>query len=132
MSILRRKKDSSAKVTRPGMTESAARRDTPLERTANELETVRGNNGHQSVPSWPLPEPGAQNDSAGAAGSIEIDRPSTAGGPIRSDASKTKFLRRRSASQGTTPVGPDPFANATSPQKKKKFGALRKMFGLND
>lgn len=127
MSILRRKKDPAAKVTRPELVESAARRDTRLERTANELELVRSNHGDDN--SWPLPQ--AENARDDVAGSIEMERPSTAGGPIRSSTPK-KFLRRRSASQGTTPVGPDPFAGGTSPQKKKKFGALRKMFGLND
>ncbi|POR35825.1 Uncharacterized protein TPAR_03975 [Tolypocladium paradoxum] len=87
MSILRRKKDTPGKIARD-VGESAARRDTRLERTPEELAMIRSNSLQERGPGWPLADEDAE------------------------DAS---------------PV-PEP-----PPQhKKKKFGALRKMFGIHD
>lgn len=130
MSILRRRKEPDAKITRE-LTESAARRDTKLERSQGELEDVRNNNLHKRGPSWPLPDEG---DVDAGDGDVTPERPSTAGGPVAKSAGKSKFLRRRSASQGMVGLnhtlldGEQP----ETPLKKKKFGALRKMLGLND
>ena len=129
MSILRRKKEPDAKITRE-LTESAARRDTKLERSQGELEDVRNNNLHKRGPSWPLPDEGE----AGAGdGEVTPERPSTAGGPVAKSGGKSKFLRRRSASQGMVGLNHTLLdGQSEAPLKKKKFGALRKMLGLND
>ncbi|KAJ6786777.1 hypothetical protein PWT90_03118 [Aphanocladium album] len=134
ISLLRRKKDSSNKITRD-VSESAARQDTHLERSPQELEALRNTSMHKRGPSWPLPEP--EETATGADHSPE--RPSTAGGAIVSTSSnKSKFARRRSASHGmvaadTADIGDDDdLVTDAVPQKKKKFGALRKMFGLHD
>ncbi|OAQ98161.1 hypothetical protein LLEC1_03586 [Akanthomyces lecanii] len=133
ISLLRRKKNPSSKITRE-LKESGARQDTDLERSPEELDALRNTSLHKRGPSWPLPEPevtGLGTDQHSP------ERPSTAGGVIASTSSnKSKFMRRRSASQGMVPadtadMDEDLIADAV-PQKKKKFGALRKMFGLQD
>lgn len=133
ISLLRRKKDPSSKITRE-LSESAARQDTALERSPEELEALRNTPLHKRGPSWPLPEPGATGSGADQ---HSPERPSTAGGAIVSTSSnKSKFMRRRSASQGMVPADTagmdDDLITDAVPQKKKKFGALRKMFGLHD
>lgn len=45
MSVLRRKKADPGRIARPERTESAARRDTKLERSASELEAIRNQGG---------------------------------------------------------------------------------------
>lgn len=133
ISLLRRKKDPSSKITRE-LSESAARQDTTLERSPEELDALRNTPLHKRGPSWPLPEPEATGLGADQ---HSPERPSTAGGAIVStSSSKSKFMRRRSASQGMMPadtadMDADLITDAV-PQKKKKFGALRKMFGLHD
>ncbi|TQV93367.1 hypothetical protein IF1G_07945 [Cordyceps javanica] len=133
ISLLRRKKDPSSKITR-GLTESAARQDTKLERSPEELEALRNTPLHKRGPSWPLSQP---EETGFEADPHSPERPSTAGGAIVSTSSnKSKFMRRRSASQGMVPADTadvhDDLVADTIPQKKKKFGALRKMFGLHD
>jgi serine/arginine repetitive matrix protein 2 len=142
--ILRRKKGSGGKISK-GMSESAARKDTPLERSTEELSMIRTNSNNSKSrlqrrgPSWPFPD--GEEKAAGAA--PEQVRPSTSGGPAVS-TSKTKYLTRRSASytyNGTTasalttadddPIQPADTA-ASQSGKKKKFGTLRKMFRLQD
>ncbi|KAG9255459.1 uncharacterized protein F5Z01DRAFT_705898 [Emericellopsis atlantica] len=116
--ILRRKKDSSSMITRD-VSESAARRDTRLERSQEELNIIRHDSGRlqKTQPSWPLPD-----------GNVTAapQRPSTSAGPSPGGL-KMGFLKRRSVShQGaTTTAFPEE-------GRKKKFGKLRKMFGLND
>lgn len=130
MSILRRRKEPDAKITRE-LTESAARRDTKLERSQGELEDVRNNNLHKRGPSWPLPDEGGAGEGEGQ-GDVTPERPSTAGGPV-AKSGKSKFLRRRSASQGMVGLNHTLLdGQPEAPLKKKKFGALRKMLGLND
>ncbi|KAJ4147726.1 hypothetical protein LMH87_002233 [Akanthomyces muscarius] len=133
ISLLRRKKDPSSKITRE-LSESAARQDTNLERSPEELDALRNTPLHRRGPSWPLPEPGVTGLGADQ---HSPERPSTAGGAIVSTSSnKSKFMRRRSASQGMVPADTadmdDDLITDAVPQKKKKFGALRKMFGLHD
>ena len=133
ISLLRRKKDPSSKITRE-LSESAARLDTNLERSPEELDALRNTPLHKRGPSWPLPEPGVTGLGADQ---HSPERPSTAGGAIVSTSShKSKFMRRRSASQGMVPADTadmdDDLITDAVPQKKKKFGALRKMFGLHD
>ncbi|KAJ3498868.1 hypothetical protein NLG97_g786 [Lecanicillium saksenae] len=133
ISLLRRKKDPSSKITRD-VSESAARQDTHLERSPQELEALRNTSMHKRGPSWPLSEP----EEAGLGADHSPERPSTAGGAIVSTSSNTsKFARRRSASHGmvaadTVDIDDDHLVTDALPQKKKKFGALRKMFGLHD
>lgn len=131
ISLLRRKKDPAGKIGRE-LTESAARQNTSLERSAEELKALRNQSLHKRGPSWPLPEP----EEIGSTRTHQSpERPSTAGEAFVSDNAKSNPLRRRSASHGmvSTDVNEmeDPVVEAM-PQKKKKFGTLRKMFGLHD
>ncbi|KAI9163307.1 hypothetical protein HJFPF1_04913 [Paramyrothecium foliicola] len=152
--ILRRKKGPAGKISK-GHIESAARRDTPLERSTEELSMLRtGSNGKPRLqrrgPSWPFPEEAGQSNAATAAALSSNIRPSTAGGPTGSSP-KTNYLRRRSASYNgpaaaaaaaaATPTSAPAAApvleedgpvEAAEPHKKKKFGTLRKMFRLHD
>ncbi|KAK7914460.1 hypothetical protein PG985_012163 [Apiospora marii] len=139
--ILRRNKkaDQAGKVQRNGLTESAARRDTLLERNIDELRDLRGDalpgspklskrRPGSSKDSWPLPDMG------------ENGRPSTAdgrvnGGPI----ARPNITGRRTTSLGLPGVDQPTGYNdkdALEPEnhnkKKKKFGALRRMFRLDD
>lgn len=91
--------------------------------------------------SWPLPAPDPSTSNAVEHPDKDSsdDRPSTAGGQGKLSKGKSKYLRRRSASQGMVGLGHEPIAGADvpdvpglSPQKKKKFGTLRKMFGLHN
>lgn len=133
--ILRRKPDAGGKITRDHK-ESAARRDTRLERSQEELAIIRSNSGNQGSssssrlqkkgPSWPLPEPDE----------VAPQRPATAGGPAANG--KSGYPQRRSTSlQGTIIVPPSSASDGTPAAdlgtgKKKKFGALRKMLRLGD
>lgn len=91
--------------------------------------------------SWPLPAPEQQTNDVVESPDKDgnDDRPSTAGGQVKLNKGKSKYLRRRSASQGMVGLGHEPLPGADapdvpdlSPQKKKKFGSLRKMFGLHN
>lgn len=140
--ILRRKKDNTGKITRD-TTESAARRDTHLQRSQDELNVIRSNSGrvlHKREPSWPLPDP---QPSQGTTSTPQ--RPATSSGPP--PAAKANFLKRRSTSHQGMVSGipqqqpqqqPSPQPDTASSindgpgGKKKKFGTLRKMFRLNN
>lgn len=147
--ILRRKKDQSGKISKE-VAESAARKDTSLERSPEELAGIRNGSLHKRGPSWPFPDgEGANGENGGPSAAVDKSRPSTSGGAAPSSR-KSAFLRRRSASQGMVglnhddidpnePVPPLPTQaqldqlEPGKPQiKKKKFGALRKMFGIHD
>ncbi|KAH7175494.1 hypothetical protein EDB81DRAFT_634548 [Dactylonectria macrodidyma] len=159
MSILRRKKDGTGKISRP-VSESAARRDTRLERSTDELAVIRKtSNPHNSRlqkrgPNWPLQENGNTHTLDDVYGEDESHdtyvndekRPSTSSGHGPSSpasAVKQGILKRRSTSQGalghdhnaefdnSLPGNQEAFAELPE-QKKKKFGSLRKMFGLHD
>ncbi|KAF7547362.1 hypothetical protein G7046_g9028 [Stylonectria norvegica] len=155
--ILGRKKDPSDKISRD-IKESAVRRDTKLERSTEQLAVLRSTNSNSNLgrlqkrsPSWPLPEQHNvvddedDDDEANEALYEGVDdeekRPSTAGGPVSSSAlaaatvasSKPSFLKRRSTSQGVVGLSLAPPADGRATpegQKKKKFGTLRKMFGI--
>lgn len=144
MSILRRKKDPS-KISRD-VSESAARRDTRLERSPDELSRVRSGSQHKRGPSWPLQD-GEGDESAGERKEERHDlaadkaRPSTAGGPMSNSKAKTLTFHRRHTSLGASALGSpravdDDEQSAAGPQqqqqKKKKFGALRKMLGISN
>ncbi|KAH8816914.1 hypothetical protein F5884DRAFT_239338 [Xylogone sp. PMI_703] len=145
-SILRRKKlDPESKVHKIDM-ESAARRDTPLERSKSDLAMLKyggdpvGNRVYspklqkrQPSDSWPLPnEPSLQNG-AGTA------RPGTAtadGGAAETNGTanvmgeRPSLAGRRFTSTGL--ISADSANNLSPGRKKKKFPTLRKMFGLDE
>ena len=152
-SILRRKKDSGGKISRD-VGESVARRDTRLERSTDELAVIRSNSsGHPRLqkrgPSWPLPDETGDNSHVVPelpSPGVEPQRPATSSGP--NATAPRGFLKRRSLSAQQVPPVPalpqsqiadlppersqvtDVPPDATL--KKKKFGTLRKIFGLND
>ncbi|KAF5019699.1 hypothetical protein F66182_8296 [Fusarium sp. NRRL 66182] len=141
-SILRRKKDPSTKISR----------DTAPERP----DVVRSNseaNAHSSRlqkrgANWPLQDPQHTHEEEdqfdhGSQNTYVVDeekRPSTAGGAGPSPSSptaKTGFLKRRSTSHSAIgsvnnalPASVD--GSSTGTPKKKKFGALRRMFKLDE
>lgn len=138
--ILRRNKkaDSGAKITRAELSESAARRDTNLERSTNELRTLRGDsrptspklqkrNTFSRNDSWPLPDEG------------DNVRPNTSSGAL--NGKRPEFAARRSTSLGIPGATQEPNGHTVDTatlddlgpaKKKKKFGALRRMFRLDD
>ncbi|OHE96467.1 hypothetical protein CORC01_08230 [Colletotrichum orchidophilum] len=131
LSILRRRKDSDAgKISRPVASESGARMDTKLERSASEISALRGTNGSklQKLPmeNWPLVEETFD----------EEKRPMTADNNKPMDASRPTFMKRRSTNQVlTSGYHEDPEGSVQldpSGKKKKKFGTLRRMFKLDD
>ncbi|KAG5979251.1 hypothetical protein E4U55_005379 [Claviceps digitariae] len=147
MSILRRKKGTSDKVSKEAG-ESVEQKDIVLETSPEELARLRSNSLHRGDPSWPL----SNVDGAEAENGKPRDpsRPSTAGGVVTAPK-KSSFLRRRNTSQGfvglaharfdtneAVPPIPAGLAEAgfqqQQPQqaRKKKFGALRKIFGIHD
>ncbi|KAI1089531.1 hypothetical protein F5B19DRAFT_373870 [Rostrohypoxylon terebratum] len=161
MGILRRnrKADATSKIQRSEPTESAARRDTRLERSSEQLRDLRGD--HPSSPrlqkrnslkrnsdSWPLSELGE-----GENASVNVKRSNSAGNLLDQRGSVAGPAAQRPGTSGggrrTTSFGPptaydDERDNLTvdglmgyqpQPQqqkKKKKFGALRRMFRLDD
>lgn len=162
MGILRRnrKADAAGKIQRSEPTESAARRDTRLERSSEQLRDLRGD--HPSSPrlqkrnslkrnsdSWPLSEL-AEGEGEGVNVSIKrsnsagnlLDQRSGIAGPA-AQRPGTSGGGRRSTSFGLPTAYDDERDNVTvdgllgqQPQqqqkKKKKFGALRRMFRLDD
>lgn len=151
-SILGRKKDTAGKISRD-TSESAARRDTNLERSTEQLAVIRSNSGghprlQKRGPNWPLAD--GEGPSSPVAAPEADQRPATSAGP-GSPTAPRGFLKRRSLSaQQVPPVPPIPAVPKTQmsevpPErsqmtevppdatlKKKKFGTIRKMFGLTD
>ncbi|KAM0619008.1 hypothetical protein ACHAP0_000086 [Verticillium nonalfalfae] len=143
-SVLRRRKDKdgAGKISRPEPRESAARQGTKLERSNSEISALRVNNSSPRLQkrqpaNWPLPDTSA--------------RPATSGGPATGDsAPQPPFMKRRSISHtfgasnnhhlqqqeelnaNVTPDLDEQSQAGGSVMKKKKFGKLRRMFGLND
>jgi len=142
MSILRRKKPDQGSKVRKSDLDSAARRDTPLERSRSDLAAIRqdqpptpklqkrntGNSG-----SWPLAAPANPPKIVGG----EDDRPFTAdngdgvvgahvNGTTNGDA-RPDIGARRFTATGLADVD---LSGQT--RKKKKFPKLRKMFRLED
>ncbi|KAE9365409.1 hypothetical protein N431DRAFT_353218 [Stipitochalara longipes BDJ] len=143
MSILRRKKADPSSKVRKSEAESPARRDTPLERSKSDLAALRSDrpqtpklqkrNGpsRSNSGAWPLPAPASPPKIVGG----EDGRPLTAetadgvvGGELangdRPDMGARRFTATGLADVDINGVG--------KPRKKKKFGALRRMFRLDD
>lgn len=156
-SILRRnrKADAASKITRAELMDSAARRDTRFERTADELRDARHPSSRaEAGPGSPKLQKrssatlqrndGRRNFSSSSAPGIAEDsddgRPSTAGGRINGNTdvdepAEMPFPKRRSTSLGlidTMLPGPEGLAASAATQKKKKFGKLRRMFRLDE
>jgi hypothetical protein len=152
MSILRRKKDDNSKV-RKSDAESPARRDTPLERSRTDLMALRADSTSQRpqspklqkrnpmsrensyVPSSPVSP--VANKTAPVVN--DDDRPHTADGVngitgaddkemgINGADAKPDIGSRRYTADAVSGIGFDSPA-----KKKKKFGALRRMFGIHN
>ncbi|EQK97477.1 hypothetical protein OCS_06810 [Ophiocordyceps sinensis CO18] len=123
MSILRRRKDPSR-----------ISRDVRPERSPGEQSVTGSDSHHTRGPSWPLPDA----EAGGQGIAVDKARPSTAGGPVSASKARTVALHRRSTSLGTSVPGGGADDDGgqsgadVAPLKKKKFGALRKMFGIHD
>lgn len=177
-SVLRRSKkhDGGGKISRPEPKESAARRDTNLERSADELTALRSNGLRgQAAPrlhkraggNWPLngddepkqPEESEEQMTTGHGATPDEKRglevldeeggdvmvaPAAPAAPrspsvlahARSQPSlgRPAFLMRRTMSAASGTVRTDDLgSDATgSGRKRKKFGALRRMFKLDE
>ncbi|CAK7237080.1 hypothetical protein SCUCBS95973_009826 [Sporothrix curviconia] len=131
MSVLRRKKNdgpvspisvnngaSGNKIQRAGLVDSAARRDTQLERSSRELAAVRSNSR------------GSQGRRVtGADGDSDDDLDSDDG---RVQATDSWPLPGPSTNGVRTQTSAGVFASISPDKKKKKFPGLRRMFRLDD
>lgn len=141
MSILRRKKPDEGSKIRKSDIESAARRDTPLERSRSDLVAVRADRPptpklqkrHTSNSSaWPLPVP----ESPPKIVSGDDGRPHTADtsdgitGAEANGNTRPDIGTRRFTATGLS--GVDIVGANKEGKKKKKFGKLRRMFRLDD
>lgn len=144
MSILKRNKraEHAGKIQRSDIMESAARRDTKLERNNEQLRGIRGDNpaspklqkraSVMRTDSWPLAEhSGADGMKRSSSAGNLLDQTSTMG-----TIQRPTLEDRRSTSMGlptTYDNEPDTVTlDVMGHKKKKKFGALRRMFGLDD
>lgn len=149
-SVLRRnKKQGSGAISRPERRESAARADTNLERSADELNALRSDNVRDradSGASWPLNEEVPEHEPTEAEtrepddvkGAHVMDAVNGQRSPSVLGHSKSQptlprpsFLQRRTMShQGT--IDTDIIGSDAGGKKKKKFGTLRRMFKLDE
>ncbi|KAI1766311.1 hypothetical protein GGR53DRAFT_219835 [Hypoxylon sp. FL1150] len=145
MGIIKRNKkaEQAGKIQRSDIMESAARRDTKLERSNEQLRGIRGDfpaspklqkrASVKRTDSWPLaayPEAGGMKRSSSAGNVLNQT------GTIGTGTNQRPTLDdRRSMSMGlptTHDIEPDNAAvDVVGHKKKKKFGALRRMFGLD-
>ncbi|KAI1803756.1 hypothetical protein F4811DRAFT_553542 [Daldinia bambusicola] len=144
MGILRRNKraDPTGKIQRSGLVESAARRDTRLERSNEQLKDLRSDNSsslrlqkRSSVKrneSWPLGEPSGNEGVKRSNSAGNLLNGSSTDGPVQ----RPELNGRRTTSLGLPSAyeneGDDMTVDETGHKKKKKFGTLRRMFGLDD
>ena len=151
MSILRRKKPDPSSKVRKSDAESAARRDTPLERTKSDLAMVKRQDSYSSVtavspstpkfqkppPLWPIGDSppkiiGGENgrpftadpSGGGGGGGVVAVNGTTNGELARPDPMTRRFTATEVSAVNLNGDG--------KPRKKKKFGALRRMFRLDD
>ncbi|RDL41506.1 uncharacterized protein BP5553_01485 [Venustampulla echinocandica] len=142
ISILRRKKPDPSSKVRKSDAESAARRDTPLERSRSDLAIVRSGSmsprlqkknpylptRSQSVGgSWPL---ASNEEGAPFGGDAEGIETAITGGD--KDTRPGMGSRRSTAASKIADVGFSNGVGVDGMKKKKKFGALRRMFKLDD
>ncbi|KAK2064715.1 hypothetical protein LY76DRAFT_500888 [Colletotrichum caudatum] len=129
--LLRKKENEVSKISRPAAGESGARADTKLERSASEISALRGavtsskTQKQTAHDNWPLVE------------TIDDEkRPMTADNNRSKDASRPVFMKRRSTNQVLISGQPDDREGSIqldgSGKKRKKFGALRRIFKLDD
>ncbi|KAH7037339.1 uncharacterized protein B0I36DRAFT_64725 [Microdochium trichocladiopsis] len=172
-SILRRNKrpEQAGKIQRAEVTESAARRDTRLERDTDVLKELRADQrptsprlqrklfGKKREDSWPLPQEqeatadGKTDEAATASSPIQQRPASSSGKLIKSSVAhqRPSLAGRRSTSLGLPGVAATNGNSNGVPQvsrlaydqeslvavseaggpRKKKFGTLRRMFGLS-
>ncbi|KAI8948674.1 hypothetical protein F4801DRAFT_556168 [Xylaria longipes] len=131
LSILRRNKrvGQTDKIQRSGLVDSAARRDTKLERDSDQLKDLRS---EQHSPKLQKKSFISRTDSG------LLQRPGSAGNLLgRSAIERPNLGSRRSVSLGLDPNNENhdlENASVESPSypKKKKFGALRRMFKLDE
>lgn len=155
MSILRRKKDDTSKV-RKSDAESAARRDTPLERSKSDLAALRtpvlgspklqkrnplSRENSNVLPLPPLVAPRALDGEGD-----DEKRPYSADGLSVGVAigEKPEAVSRRFTADGpatlnangngfnSTPIASNGVVDGAGGKKKKKFASLRRMFRLDD
>jgi serine/arginine repetitive matrix protein 2 len=146
MSILRRKKDPSSKVRKSEL-ESAARRDTPLERSKSDLANLkaidrptsprlqkRSPMSRQNSGAWPIVPPPVLGIEEGRPFSADAANGIT-GAEYKETEGRPSLGSRRHTASGLAGVDLN-VANGnetgTPGRKKKKFQALRKMFRLDD
>lgn len=163
MSILRRNRKAAGGIQRSEPTESAARRDTKLERHPDQLRDLRAaspklqkrNNSLRRGESWPLPEDAAAAAAAAAqrpgtsAGGGGVTRKTTGNGSVAAAApSPRPSTSRRNTDLGlpasgardhgdgdddySVSIASEARVHVKQQHKKKKFGALRRMFRLDD
>jgi hypothetical protein len=125
------------------LTDSAARQDTKLERSASQLSAIRasGESPDTAVANWPLPDvedgdvdgPGATLGATPPADE-EKKRPATAVEPSSKASFRPDFAKRRSTSHSLFWMRSGSGNPGEIPElkKKKKFGTLRRIFGLDD
>lgn len=126
LGILLRKRGDSASKVRKSDADSAARRDTPLERSRGELGAVKGTDSDSSpvgpgqAANWPLPPPIPADGP-----NIGVGRPATSDGTsVRPNGNR---IERPEIGVRRTTAG----SVAMDAPKTKKFKALRKMFRLD-
>lgn len=141
MSILRRKKpDSTSKIQKSNL-ESSARRDTPLERSQSDRDALRLSPrlqkrnplSRENSASWPLG--GLKVPSTGEDGRpVTADAASGSGGSVnlRPDLGDRRNTATGLGSVDVAGVTAGLKAGGRQGRKKKKFGALRRMFRLDD
>jgi serine/arginine repetitive matrix protein 2 len=139
MSILRRKKPDPVSKVRKSELESPARRDTPLERSKSDLDALRQRSQspklqkrnpmfRENSSSWPLPEPQKLGVPAGEDGRpVTVDATSASGSRNMPDMGD-----RRNTATGVSEVDVAGVTAGLGKGRKKKFGALRRMFRLDD
>ncbi|KAI0161995.1 hypothetical protein GGR57DRAFT_308393 [Xylariaceae sp. FL1272] len=133
LGILRRNKNDPGKIKRSELTESAARRDTKLERDPGQLKDLRSDvaMSPKLQKRNPFDANGARPSSAGNAfgrsnTSNTIERPNMSG--RRSVSLGQQLEMAGGDAENVIPETP----NNPGAQKKKKFGALRRMFKLDE
>jgi serine/arginine repetitive matrix protein 2 len=151
MNILRRKKTEKDFQVRKSDAESPARRDTPLERSKADLEAIKKNDSDFSVNSPNVsPRPKLQKRNTGSYTNVnagpewnassdwplkksteDYDRPLTSDG-LEVEQPANGSSRPDLGSRRMTATGLSAIDLPESPtKKKKKFGRLRKAFGLD-